>query len=242
MNKISETLSRRALIDSKTILIIEDEPAIRRAVVAALASSEMRVLEAGTATRGLELATTERPDLFLLDLGLPDGTGLDVCRELRRRTPAPIVVLSAGYAESQKVALLQAGADDYVSKPFGMGELAARVDAHLRRAQIRRSTAPSVLEVDGLTIDLPHSIVMRESREIRLTPTEWCILTVLAHRAGRPVSHQEIFAAVWGRRFGDSSLYLRVYLTHLRRKIERNPSDPRVITTEPGIGYRLRHE
>lgn len=242
MNNFSETLSRRALSDSMTILIIDDEPAIRRAVVSALASNEMRVLEAGTATRGLELATTEHPALFLVDLGLPDGTGLDVCQQLRRRTAAPIVVLSAGYAESQKVALLEAGADDYVSKPFGMRELQARVDAHLRRAHSRLYAAPSVFEVDGLTIDLPRSIVMRESRHIRLTPTEWCILTVLARRAGRPVTHEEIFAAVWGRRFGDSSLYLRVYLTHLRRKIERNPSQPRVITTEPGIGYRLRHE
>jgi two-component system, OmpR family, KDP operon response regulator KdpE len=228
--------------DRDTILIIDDEEQIRRAVSAALSENGTRVLQAGTATEGIELAAAENPDLFVLDLGLPDRPGLEVCRELRRWSSAPIVVLSARHAEADKVALLRAGADDYVSKPFGIHEFAARIEAQLRRARTPRHNVPSVIEVDGLTIDLPRRLVRRDSTTIRLTPTEWSILQMLAVNAGRTVTHQEIFDTVWGREFGSPAHYLRVYVTHLRRKIERNPGEPRVIITEPGVGYRLEYE
>jgi two-component system, OmpR family, KDP operon response regulator KdpE len=228
--------------DRDTILIIDDEAQIRRAVSAALSEHGARVLEAGTATEGIELAAAENPDLFVLDLGLPDRPGIEVCRELRRWSSAPIVVLSARHAESEKVALLRAGADDYVCKPFGLHEFAARVEAQLRRARTPRHDAPSVFEADGLTVDLPRRAVRRGTTPIRLTPTEWSILQMLAIHAGRTVTHQEIFDTVWGREFGSPSQYLRVYVTHLRRKIERNPGEPRVIITEPGVGYRLEYE
>lgn len=225
-----------------TILIIDDEELIRRAVSAALTEHGARVLEAGTATEGIDLAAAENPDLVVLDLGLPDRPGLEVCRELRRWSSAPIVVLSARHAEADKVALLRAGADDYVCKPFGLHEFTARIEAQLRRARTPRHNTPSVLEVDGLTVDLPRRMVRRDATTIRLTPTEWSILQMLAVNAGRTVTHQEIFDTVWGREFGSPAHYLRVYVTHLRRKIERNPGEPRVIITEPGIGYRLEYE
>lgn len=229
-------------MDRDTILVIDDEAQIRRAVSAALSEHGARVLEAGTAKEGLEIAASENPDLFVLDLGLPDRPGLEVCRELRRWTSAPIVVLSARHAESEKVALLRAGADDYVCKPFGLNEFAARVDAQLRRARTPQRDAPSVIERDGLTVDLPRRAVRRGTTQIRLTPTEWSIIQTLAVNAGRTVTHQEIFDAVWGREFGSPSHYLRVYVTHLRRKIERNPGEPRIIITEPGVGYRLQND
>jgi two-component system KDP operon response regulator KdpE len=222
-----------------TILVIDDEPEIRRLVSAALTEGGACVLQANTAAEGLRVAAAENPDLFVLDLGLPDQPGIDVCRELRQWTSAPIVVLSARQAEAEKVALLQAGADDYVSKPFGMRELAARIEAQLRRARIPLRESPSVLKIGELTIDLPRRIVRRGSRMIRLTPTEWSILQTLAVNAGRPVTHQDLFNIVWGREFGSPSHYLRVYVTHLRRKIEVNPAEPRIIITEPGVGYRL---
>jgi len=222
-----------------TILIIDDEPEIRRLVASALAERGARVLQAQTAAEGIQIAAAENPDLYVLDLGLPDQPGLDVCHELRRWTSAPIVVLSARHAESEKVALLHAGADDYVSKPFGMRELAARIDAQLRRARMPLRDAPSVLEIGDLTIDLPRRIVRRGTKLVRLTPTEWSILQTLAVNAGRPVTHQDLFNLVWGREFGSPSHYLRVYVTHLRRKIELNPAEPRIIITEPGVGYRL---
>jgi two-component system KDP operon response regulator KdpE len=200
------------------------------------------VLEAATASEALEVAAAENPDLFVLDLGLPDRSGLDVCLELRRWTSAPIVVLSARHAESEKVALFRAGADDYVCKPFGLREFAARVEAQLRRARTPMRETPSLLEVDGLIVDVPRRTVRRGTVLIRLTPTEWAILRTLAVNAGRTVTHQELFDAVWGREFGSPSQYLRVYVTHLRRKIERNAGDPRVIITEPGVGYQLRND
>jgi two-component system KDP operon response regulator KdpE len=230
------------MTDRDTILIIDDEAQIRRAVSAALSEHGARVLEAGTAREGIELAAAESPDLFVLDLGLPDRPGIEVCRELRRWSSSPIVVLSARHAETEKVALLRAGADDYVCKPFGLHEFAARVEAQLRRARTPRRDAPSVLEVDGLTVDLPRRVVRRGTVQIRLTPTEWSILRTLAINAGRTVTHQEIFDTVWGREFGSPAHYLRVYVTHLRRKIERNAGEPRVIITEPGVGYRLEYE
>lgn len=230
------------MTDHDTILIIDDEAEIRQLVASALADQGARVLQAKTGTEGIQIGAAENPDLFVLDLGLPDKPGIDVCRELRQWSSAPIVVLSARHAELEKVALLRAGADDYVSKPFGMSELIARIEAQLRRARTPLRNAPSVLEIGGLTIDLPRRTVRRDGTLIRLTPNEWSILRALAVNAGRPVTHQDLFDMVWGREFGSPSHYLRVYVTHLRRKIERNPAEPQIIITEPGVGYRLDYE
>ena len=225
-----------------TVLIIDDEREIRHAVGEALAELGMRVLEAPNADRASALAASENPDLYLLDLGLPDRSGMELCGELRQWTSAPIIVLSARHAERDKVALLRAGADDYVSKPFGMTELVARIEAQLRRARTPQSKLPPAFELDGLHIDLPCNELRRDKATIRLSRTEWGIFRTLVLWGGRPVSHQEMFNAVWGRQFGNPSQYLRVYITHLRRKIERDPATPRVIITEPGVGYRLGSE
>jgi len=221
------------------ILVIDDELQIRRALTDSLAALPARVLEARTASEALALAVAENPDLVVLDLGLPDRPGLDVCHELRRWSTAPIVVLSARHAESEKIRLLNAGADDYVSKPFALGEFVARVQAQLRRANAPKVEPQNVVDVDGLQVDLLKREVRRDGQKVRLTRTEWAILRVLLVHRGRPVSHQQIFDAVWGRAYGNPQQYLRVYITHLRRKIEQNPATPRLIVTEPGFGYRF---
>ena len=222
-----------------SVLIIDDEREIRFAVATSLTALGMRVLEASNAATASAIAASENPDLFLLDLGLPDRSGMELCAELRLWTSAPIIVLSARHAERDKVALLRAGADDYVSKPFGMPELVARIEAQLRRARTPHRKLPPAFEVDGLSIDLIQNELRRGDTVIRLSPTERRIFRTLVLWGGRPVPHQEMFNAVWGRQFGNPSQYLRVYVTHLRRKIERDAATPRVILTEPGIGYRL---
>lgn len=221
------------------ILIVDDEIQIRRALSDSLMNLPARVLEARTSAEALTAAMTDPPDLVVLDLGLPDGPGLELCRRIRQWSSAPIVVLSARHAESEKIRLLNAGADDYVSKPFSLGEFVARVQAQLRRSQAPRAADAATVEVDGLTIDLSRREARRDAKKIKLTPTEWNILRSLAVHGGRPVSHQQIFDAVWGREYGNPQQYLRVYVTHLRRKVERDPARPRVILTEPGYGYRL---
>jgi two-component system KDP operon response regulator KdpE len=221
------------------ILIIDDETQIRHALAGALCTDSARVVEACTATEGINSAASDPPDLVVLDLGLPDRPGIEVCRELRRWSNAPIVILSARQGESDKIALLNAGADDYVTKPFSLGEFAARVQAQLRRARIAQPATASLIELDGLEIDVPARRVTRDGVEIRLTPIEWSILVTLALQGGRPVTHQRIFDAVWGRSFGNPQQYLRVYVTHVRRKIEVDPSRPTIILTEPGVGYRF---
>ena len=222
-----------------TVLIIDDEREIRLAVADALTSLGMRALEAPNAASASSIALRENPDLYLLDLGLPDRNGLELCGELRQWTSAPIIVLSARHTERDKVSLLRAGADDYVSKPFGMTELVARIEAQLRRARTPHRKHPPAFELDGLQIDLGRSELRRTDTPIRLSRTEWGIFRTLVLWGGRPVPHQEMFNAVWGRQFGNPSQYLRVYVTHLRRKIELDPATPRIILTEPGVGYRL---
>ncbi len=227
------------MADPDTILLIEDEPQIRQTVASALEERAMHVLHASTGREGIAIAAAQHLDLVVLDLGLPDVEGVEVCREIRRGSTAPIVVMSARRTEQEKVTLLTAGADDYVTKPFGMSEFLARIQAQLRRARTPHRTTLSVHEVDGLTIDLPKRIVRRGAQMLHLSPIEWSILRTLAIHAGRAVTHQQIFDAVWSREFGNPSHYLRVYITYLRRKIERDPASPRVILTEPGVGYRL---
>jgi two-component system KDP operon response regulator KdpE len=223
-----------------TVLVVDDEPKIRALVRDALAGEAARVLDASTGKDAIAIAGTERPDLIVLDLGLPDIDGLEVCRAVRKWSSAPILVLSARPGEEDKTALLDAGADDYVTKPFSIAELRARVRAQLRRARMAPlpgSDAP--LALGHLVIDTAKRRVTRDGEEIHLTPTEWNLLQALLALADRPATHQKLYHAVWGNASGDAQQYLRVYVGHLRRKLERDPVHPRLILTEPGIGYRL---
>jgi two-component system KDP operon response regulator KdpE len=220
-----------------SILIIDDEPQIRVAVRDALSEVADRIGEAATGAEGLNVALAERPELVVLDLGLPDSAGVDVCRELRRLLASPIIVLSARHSEDEKVLLLNAGADDYVTKPFSVLELAARARAQLRRARTSAAT-PTPVTLHGLTIDPVTRRVDRDGRQIHLTPIEWQILHTLVNAGGRTLTHQQIFDAVWSRQFGSPQQYLRVHITNLRRKIESDPASPRIVITEPGVGYR----
>jgi two-component system KDP operon response regulator KdpE len=220
-----------------SILIIDDEQQIRSAVRNALREVADHIGEAATGAEGITAAVSERPELVVLDLGLPDSTGVDVCRELRRLLASPIIVLSARHSEDEKVLLLNAGADDYVTKPFSVLELAARARAQLRRARNAAAT-PSPVTIHGLTIDPVTRRVERDGRQIHLTPIEWQILHTLVNAGGRTLTHQQIFDAVWSRQFGSPQQYLRVHITNLRRKIESDPASPRIVITEPGVGYR----
>lgn len=223
-----------------TVLVIDDEPQIRRAVRRALAALPAETLEAATGAIGVDVAAAARPDAIILDLGLPDMTGLAVCQEIRRWSRAPLLVLSARHAEAEKVTLLNAGADDYVTKPFGMDELAARVRAQLRRAQSETTPLPErAVDVGALHIELGSRTVTRDGVPVRLTPIEWDLLRTFVTNRGRTLTHQQLFDAVWRRSYGDARLYLRVHITNLRRKIETNPASPELIITESGVGYRF---
>lgn len=224
-----------------SVLVVDDEAQIRRVVRNALAEIAGRVLEASSAREGLDLAASAMPTLVILDLGLPDGDGLDVCRELRAFSSAPLIVLSARHSDRDKVALLDAGADDYITKPFSTLELQARVRAQLRRAMLADAKLDR-LAIDNLEIDLAHRVVLRDGSEVHLTPTEWGLLrSFVAHR-GQTMTHQQLFRDVWGRVEGDAQQYLRVYVGQLRRKLERDPVRPRLIRTEPAVGYRFDPE
>ena len=224
----------------KTILVVDDEPQIRRVVKHALADDGTRVLEAATAREGIDIAAAERPDLIVLDLGLPDGSGEEVCREVRGWSQAPILVLSARHSDTEKVSLFDAGADDYVTKPFGSAELKARVRALLRRAVTSAAEGSTTIVRDDLEIDLERRAVRLGGSPVHLTPIEWDLLTALATHPGRVMTHQQLFSAVWrGRDHGDAQQYLRVYVAHLRRKLESDPVHPRFIFTIPAVGYRF---
>ena len=228
-------------VRARALLVIEDDAPIRRALHNALGEVADRLLEAATGREGIELASSERPELIILDLGLPDAAGVDVCREIRSWSRVPIVVLSARHSDTEKVLLLNAGADDYVTKPFSTPEFVARVRAVLRRARLGGAIGdhgPAVIEAYGLVIDIPRRRVARGQTVIRLTPIEWDILRTLVAHAGRTLTHQQIFDAVWGSALGSPQQYLRVHVTNLRRKIEVNPAQPELIVTEPGVGYR----
>jgi two-component system KDP operon response regulator KdpE len=222
-----------------TILIIDDEPQIRRAVRNALASDDTRFVEAATAQDGVDVAAAEQPALIVLDLGLPDGDGISVCRDIRAFSSAPIIVLSARHQESEKVALLDAGADDYITKPFSSAELTARVRAQLRRAMRTGGNENAVVVVGELTIDLAKRSVSRAGVFIHLTPTEWELLRAFVAHADQTLTHQHLFRAVWGNNAGDAQQYLRVYVGQLRRKIEPDAVRPTYIKTEPAVGYRF---
>ena len=223
-----------------TVLVIDDEPQIRRVVRNALDGIGARVLEAATGREGIDIAAAERPDLIVLDLGLPDMEGAEVCRDVRGWSTAPIVVLSARHSDREKATLLDLGADDYVTKPFSTIELRARIQAHLRRSRIPPGDRPTSIERDGIVIDLLKRSVQRDRQAIHLTPIEWELLRVLATNAGRTMTHRQLFSEVWARAHGDAQQYLRVHIASLRRKIERDPVRPVLILTEPGVGYRFR--
>jgi two-component system KDP operon response regulator KdpE len=225
---------------AETVLIIDDEPQIRRVVRHALEGDVGRTIEASTGAEGIDRAAAERPALIVLDLGLPDLPGVEVCREIRRWSAAPIVVLSARHSDAEKVALLDAGADDYVTKPFSTAEFQARVRAQLRRLRLTPlAPADAVIRVGDLAIDLAAPAVTRAGTAVHLTRTEWDLLRTLLRHAGRTLTHRQIFDEVWGRSEGDAQQYVRVYVASLRRKLESDPLRPALIVTEPGMGYRL---
>ncbi len=227
---------------SPVVLVIDDEPQIRRVVRNAVEHGMGAVLEAGTGREGIDIAAAERPQLVVLDLGLPDMDGAGVCREIRSWSSAPIIVLSARHSPQEKAALLDAGADDYITKPFSTIELQARLRAALRRARLTSQSTDKPIVVDGVTIDLAKPSVTREGRTVHLTKTEWELLRTLARHTGRTMTHRQIFSEVWGNSHGDAQQYLRVHIRSLRRKIENDPVRPRLIVTEPGVGYRLETE
>jgi two-component system KDP operon response regulator KdpE len=207
----------------------------------ALADEFSRVLEAATGDEGIDLAASQRPDLIVLDLGLPDRDGREVCVELRKWSKAGILVLSARHVDTEKIELLNAGADDYLTKPFNTLELKARAVALLRRTAIRTTERGPVITCGSLTMDLVARSLTLDGRMVHVTPTEWAIVTELMSNAGRTLTHQQLFAAVWPRNSaGDAQQYLRVHIASIRRKIEDNPIQPRFILTEPGVGYRFR--
>jgi two-component system KDP operon response regulator KdpE len=224
----------------QTALVIDDEPQIRRVVSHALADDFAKVVEAANGGDGLRLTAVEKPSLIVLDLGLPDMTGESACAELRKTSDAMILVLSARQSDHEKVRLLDAGADDYVTKPFSTLELKARVRALLRRANSRRANGRTIIRHGALSMDLEARSLLRDETLVHLTPTEWELLRVLMTNAGKTMTHRQLFAAVWpGRQYGDAQQYLRVHVANVRRKIESNALDPRYIFTEPGVGYRF---
>lgn len=225
------------------ILLIEDEPQMRRFLTATLRAHDYHVVQAATARDGLAQAAGRNPDLILLDLGLPDADGLDVARAVRRVARTPIIVLSARGKEQDKVAALDLGADDYLTKPFGVPELLARMRVALRHAAVPADAPPvPVFEVGTLRVDLIRREVVRDGEEVHLTPTEYRLLAALVRHAGRVVTHRQLLHEVWGANYVDQTHYLRVYMGQLRHKLESDPARPRLLATEPGVGYRLRDE
>lgn len=219
------------------VLVIEDEQPMRRLLKTALAGQGYRMIEAVNGEDGLRQAATRSPDLVLLDLGLPDLDGLSVTRRLREWTSVPVIVLSARGLEHDKITALDAGADDYVTKPFAMGELLARMRVALRHGA--RGSEPAVLEFGDVCLDLAKRRVVRGGQEVKLTPIEFRLLTALAQFPGRVLTHEHLLRKVWGPGYIRQHHYLRVYMAQLRHKLEADPARPQLLITEPGVGYRL---
>ena len=220
------------------VLIVEDEADIRRFVRMALESEGHEAFEADCVSRGLIEAGTRRPELVVLDLGLPDGGGVDFIRDLRSWSTCPVIVLSARSAEADKIAALDAGADDYLVKPFGAGELMARVRAQLRR-NLQQTAGEALLSFGDIRVDLARRVVERDGQPLHLTPIEYRLLTYLAAQPNRVVTHRQLLKAVWGPGHAEDTHYVRVHLANLRKKIEADASMPKHLITEAGIGYRF---
>jgi two-component system, OmpR family, KDP operon response regulator KdpE len=226
---------------SPVVLVIEDEPQIRRFLRATLSAHGYRLVEAATAQEGLMHAATRQPEIVILDLGLPDLDGLELTRQLREWSTMPIIVLSARGQESDKVAALDAGADDYLTKPFGVGELLARMRVALRHmARTMQEPGEAVFTVGDLRVDMARRQVFVAHQEVHLTPIEYKLLTTLVRYAGKVVTHHQLLREVWGPGASSETHYLRVYMGQLRHKLEANPARPRYLVTESGVGYRLR--
>ncbi len=221
------------------ILVIDDEPQILRAVRTILTEKQFKVTTASRGEEGLTLAAASEPDIVILDLGLPDMDGVEVCSRLREWTQCPIIVLSVRDSEQDKVAALDAGADDYLTKPFSIEELLARVRVALRHSARTQGTSNKLIQAGPLSIDLAWHIVKRNGQEVKLTGTEYKLLSYLAGNRGRVLTHQSILTNVWGPADADHTEYLRVYMRQLRKKLEADPERPQYILTEPGIGYRF---
>jgi two-component system KDP operon response regulator KdpE len=224
------------------IIIIEDEPQIRKFLTSALVSQDYSVKEAETGKQGISLITTHPPEVIILDLGLPDMDGLDIIKQVREWSNVPIIVLSARGQEKDKILALESGADDYLTKPFGVGELLARLNVALRHSRLHNQQEVQVFEYDGLKVDLIKRHVFVHEDEIHLTPMEYKLLCVLVNNAGKVVTHSQLLRDVWGKHSTEHNHYLRVYMKYLRNKLGDDPVHPRYLMTETGIGYRLKSE
>ena len=221
------------------ILVVDDDPQIRRVMKATLVSHNYEVIEARTGEEALELMPREAPNLVLLDMNMPGMGGLETCRALRAVSDVPVIVLTVRDSEKDKVAALDAGGDDYVTKPFGIEELLARIRAALRRSSASPEGGPRSFNAPGLEIDFETRRVHAQGKDVRLTPKEFDLLRYLVAHAGKPVTHRELLQAVWGPDYGDEPEYLRVFINQMRKKIEANPARPKFIPTEPWVGYRF---
>ena len=220
------------------VLVVDDEPQIQKLLKLALSATGWRVSLAATAAQALRAIAASAPDVVILDLGLPDRSGLDVLKDMRAFSATPVVILSARDREGDKIEALDAGADDYVEKPFGMGELMARLRVAMRKTT-GKSAQTTRVEADGLVIDMDKRLVSRDGAALKLTPKEYDLLVTLARHAGRVLTHRQILAAVWGPAHVQDTQYLRVFVGQLRAKIERDPASPRLVRTEAGVGYRF---
>jgi two-component system, OmpR family, KDP operon response regulator KdpE len=229
-------------VTGETILVVEDEAPMRRFLCSALTSHGFKVAEAGTLAQAERLATETRPSAVLLDLGMPDGDGLDLLKQLREWSNAPVIVLSARDREDDKVLALDAGADDYLTKPFGTSELLARIRVALRHARGQPVPDDPVITMGPMTIDQARHTVVVNGASVHLTPIEFRLLALLARHAGKVLTHRQLLQEVWGPRNTHQTHYLRVHMAALRRKIEVDPARPRWLTTEAGVGYRLKDE
>jgi two-component system KDP operon response regulator KdpE len=220
------------------VLVVDDEPAILRFLKPALEANDYEVVSAATLAEAMKRIAKESPDVVILDLGLPDGDGKDVIRQVRQWSQVPIIVLSAREREAEKIEALDLGADDFVNKPFGVGELMARLRTALRHRRQTQGEA-AIVRIGTLEIDLPRRRTARDGAEIKLTSREFDLLSCLARHPGKVMTHRQLLTAVWGPAQVEETQYLRVYVGHLRQKLEENPDDPKIILTELGIGYRL---
>ncbi len=232
-----------AISTDTTVLVIEDEAPIRRFLRASLESQGLKMLEAAAGQEGLLLATSYKPDVLLLDLGLPDIDGLEIIRRIRDWSAMPIIILSARGKDADKIAALDAGADDYLTKPFSVGELIARIRVALRHtAKAQQAAERPVFQAGDLRVDFTKRQVCVRDVEVHLTPIEYNLLAVLVRYAGRVVTHRQLLKEVWGAHSTEQSHYLRIYMHQLRRKLESDPAKPEFLLTEPGVGYRLKDD